>query len=302
MSINYDYYKVFYAVAKYGNVTKAAEHLHISQPTATYALKKLAEALNIDLFYRKHSGLKLTRSGELLYRYVKVAVESLENGEQQMLRFSQSEAGSISIGITDVLLEYQFIDMLSEYQDMYPDIRMNLFVSTNTLIEAQLQDNKSDCSLLIHDLALSGADEKFTMIPLNSFTSVIVVSNNYRDMYKGSLNTLEELSAIPLIGFTGDTALGTYQRQYFEKTGIEYSPSVELSSVGMFDYILASFGGYAIVPTFFAEKSESSGKLTVIKPAVPFPSHDIVLAINNLSLEIPCVQNLKDMITKELVQ
>lgn len=79
MEINFEYYKVFYYVAKYGKISAAAEKLFISQPAITQTIKKLEELLDMQLFYRNREGVILTEEGKNIYEYIKESVAILGN-------------------------------------------------------------------------------------------------------------------------------------------------------------------------------------------------------------------------------
>ena len=63
MNISYDYYRIFYYVAKYGNVTQAAKMLLSNQPNLTRVIKTLEGELGCPLFIRNNRGMKLTQEG-----------------------------------------------------------------------------------------------------------------------------------------------------------------------------------------------------------------------------------------------
>ena len=78
MNVNFEYYKIFYYVAKYHNFTKAARALCNSQPNVTRAMNCLEHELNCTLFVRTTRGVHLTPEGERLYTRVSVAVQQLQ--------------------------------------------------------------------------------------------------------------------------------------------------------------------------------------------------------------------------------
>ena len=77
MSVSYDYYKIFYYVAKYRNITAAANALFLSQPTVSRTIQNLETELGCQLFIRSKKGVVLTPEGEILYRYVSRAHRSI---------------------------------------------------------------------------------------------------------------------------------------------------------------------------------------------------------------------------------
>ena len=66
MNVNFEYYKIFYYVARYHNFTKAAKVLGNSQPNVTRAMNCLEQQLGRILFVRTNRGVQLTRDGEQL--------------------------------------------------------------------------------------------------------------------------------------------------------------------------------------------------------------------------------------------
>ena len=66
MDINFEYYKIFYYVAKYKNMTKAAAALGSNQPNVTRVMKLLESQLDCQLFIREPRGISWTEQGERL--------------------------------------------------------------------------------------------------------------------------------------------------------------------------------------------------------------------------------------------
>ena len=73
MYVDWDYYKIFYYVAKYQNFTKAARVLGSNQPNITHTMNKLEDQLHCVLFIRSNRGVTLTPEGENLYARISSA-------------------------------------------------------------------------------------------------------------------------------------------------------------------------------------------------------------------------------------
>ena len=78
MNINFEYYKIFYIIAKNKNITKAANELNISQPAISRILKTMEDQMNTKLFIRKTKGVILTNEGKELYRLI---ADNIDNNE-----------------------------------------------------------------------------------------------------------------------------------------------------------------------------------------------------------------------------
>ena len=81
MEQNLSQYKIFYEVAKAGNISKAAKELYISQPAISKAISKLEDSLGLSLFTRSSRGVQLTSEGEILFEHAKEAFDTLSRGE-----------------------------------------------------------------------------------------------------------------------------------------------------------------------------------------------------------------------------
>ena len=112
MTINCEYYKVFYYVSCYGSLTAAAKELCISQPAVSQAVRQLEKEAGTRLFSRTSKGVLLTREGELLYRYVKSGVESLLEGQRMLERMLGMDMGEVRIGASDMTLQFFLLPFL----------------------------------------------------------------------------------------------------------------------------------------------------------------------------------------------
>ena len=84
MFISYDYYRVFYYVAKCRNFTQAASLLMSNQPNVTRTIQNLESQLGCTLFVRSNRGVRLTPEGERLYSHIRIAVEQIHAGEEEL--------------------------------------------------------------------------------------------------------------------------------------------------------------------------------------------------------------------------
>ena len=81
VTVNLEYYKIFYYIVKNGSITKAARELNLSQPAVSQGIKHLEVALGVSLLVRSSKGIRLTAEGEMLYSHVAPGYESIELGE-----------------------------------------------------------------------------------------------------------------------------------------------------------------------------------------------------------------------------
>ena len=148
MNQNLSSYRIFYAVANTGNISKTAKELYISQPAISKSIQKLEENLGVKLFARSSRGVTLTPEGELLYTHVKSAFETLAIGEDKLRRSVALGMGNLSIGASSTLCKYILLPYLKDFIKQYPHINISISChSTNHTLKL-LEDRKLDIGLI----------------------------------------------------------------------------------------------------------------------------------------------------------
>ena len=151
-------YRIFYTVAKTGNISKAAKELYISQPAISKSIQKLEESMNCELFRRSSRGVSLTEEGELLYSHVKVAFETLALGEDRLRNSIELGVGHLKIGVSSTLCKYMLLPYLKEFIKLYPHINISITCqSTNDTLKL-LEENKIDVGLIGKPESLKNID------------------------------------------------------------------------------------------------------------------------------------------------
>ena len=144
MDVNFEYYKIFYYVAKYHNFTKAAQALNNSQPNIIRAMNCLEQQLNTTLFIRTNRGVQLTPEGERLYTHVLSAMEQFQAAEEELADSSGLSHGSVAIGASETALNIFLLDKLKSFHMTYPGIRLKLYNhSTPEAQELSLREVKN---------------------------------------------------------------------------------------------------------------------------------------------------------------
>ena len=186
MDQNLSAYRIFYAVARLGNISKAAKELYISQPAISKSIQKLEDGLGCTLFVRSSRGVMLTEEGELFYSYVKSAFETLSQGEKKLHRSIELGIGYLKIGVSSTLCKYLLLPYLKEFIRRYPHISISISCqSTNETLEL-LEEDKIDIGLV-------GKPEKIKNIQfdyLKEIEDIFVATKDYLRNSKCNLDAV----------------------------------------------------------------------------------------------------------------
>lgn len=126
MYVDWEYYKIFYYVAKYQNFTKAARVLGNNQPNITHSMNRLESQLNCVLFIRSNRGVTLTPEGEMLYSRIASAAVQIQDAEEELSASATLEHGTISISATETALNIYLSKKLRDFHTEYPGIRLRI--------------------------------------------------------------------------------------------------------------------------------------------------------------------------------
>lgn len=135
------YLDYFRSVAKYESMTKAADHLHISQPALSQTIIKLEDELGVQLFHRSKGRLSLTVAGKLYYECVERAFSELEKGARQMQTFHAASREAITVIST---FPHLLCEIVNRYASPGIGLTINPFVySMNQSIQKLIHRSAS---------------------------------------------------------------------------------------------------------------------------------------------------------------
>ena len=155
MYINYEYYRIFYHVAKCGNLTKAAEALQNSQPNLTRAIRNLESEIGCPLFSRTNRGMILTPEGEELYRHIQVACTEIEAGEAAVTQSRTLERGNVFLAASEGALRCLLLPVLKRYQEKYPGVHLRISNHSTPQAVAALHETTADFAVITTPVTLS---------------------------------------------------------------------------------------------------------------------------------------------------
>ena len=135
--------KYFLAVAREENITKAAEQLHITQPTLSRQLAQLEEELGVHLFERGTRRTTLTSEGLLLRRRAEEIVELMDKTERELAEQEELVDGTVSIGWGELESVKFVASMLRAFSEKYPLVRYRLYSANADHLKSQID---RDCS------------------------------------------------------------------------------------------------------------------------------------------------------------
>lgn len=149
-------YRIFYEVARCGNISRAAKELYISQPAISKAIGKLEESLGTRLFLRNSRGVQLTPEGNVLFQHVAAAFDSLSRGEKELKRIHDFHIGQLKIGVSNTLCKYVLLPYLKSFVEKYPHVNITIESQSTAHTLEMLEARKIDIGLVAEPRARRG--------------------------------------------------------------------------------------------------------------------------------------------------
>ena len=223
MYISYDYYRVFYYVAKYGNITQAAKLMLNSQPNLTRTIKNLEAELGCALFSRSNQGMKLTPEGKRLYEHIKIAYEHIEMGEAEITDSRSLRSGSVYVATSEVALRCLLLPVLKKYRLRYPGIHIRISNHSTPQAIAALKGGTADIAVVTTPTVRSASLTERVIRPVNE----VAVCSPYFSSLANRQVSLSELTNFPLISLGEDTKSFEFYSGFFSAHGLAYRPDIE---------------------------------------------------------------------------
>ncbi len=223
MYISYDYYRVFYYVAKYGNVSQAAKLLLNNQPNLTRTIRNLESELGCPLFSRTNRGMKLTPEGERLYTHVRIAFEHIEAGEAELTEARNLQTGTVYIAASEVALRCLLLPVLKQYRLLYPGVRIRISNHSTPQAIAALKDGAADIAVVTTPTVHSASLAETVIRPIQE---VAVCSSAFPALTDRPV-ALSELLDYPIISLGPDTKSFAFYSDFFTGHSLPFHPAIE---------------------------------------------------------------------------
>ena len=270
MFISYDYYRIFYYVAKYGNISKAAKVLLSSQPNVTRTIKNLEGELGCTLFSRTSRGMRLTPEGERLYGHVRLALEHIEAGEAELGQSKTLQSGAVYIAASEVALRCLLLPVLKRFRMLYPGVHLRISNHSTPQAIAALKDDTADIAVVTSPTERFASLRETIIQPVHE---VAVCPPSFKDLI-GRKVSLAELSNYPLISLGSDTKSFEFYSAFFTSYGLNYHPDIEAFTADQILPMVAADLGIGFVPQEFIKEWEN---VHILDLEEKIPERNIVL-------------------------
>lgn len=274
--VNLDLYRVFYAVAKCGSLTKAANELFISQPAVSQAIKQLETQLGGKLFNRVSRGMELTEpGGKQMFEIVSQIIDKLSIAENEFSQISSNATGIIRISASDIFTTYKLMKYISEFHELYPQVTFSFINSTTKQSIELVKENKADIGFV--NLPIEEKNVVFTG-QIGILHDVFVANEKFAHLKDVSIS-LSNISSYPLILLDSSTTTRQEADKFVAALNAKLTPEIEVTTVALMIELAKRGLGVACVPKEFVIDELAEGKLFElnVQPTLPVRATGVIV-------------------------
>ena len=273
MNIDLNLYRIFYVVAKKGNITKAAEELYISQPAVTQAIHSLESQIGAPLFIRAKKGVSLTEEAKVLFQFVESGLNYINNGENKFKELMNVESGTLKIGASTTVTQHVLLEYLDTFQDKYPNVSISITNNLTQELVKLLREGTVD--LLIVNLPM----REYKDIEITPFIEVhdtFMVGKRKKELVnkKIILNEIED----DFIFQKAPSNTRNFLNKWLDENNIEINPKYDVVSFNLVKDMTKMGLGIGYITREFAKKELESGELFELNYNPLLPSRQIGIA------------------------
>lgn len=193
MNINQLLY--FKSVCKHGNITKAAEELHITQPSISNAIKSLEKEFGVTLLNRTNKKISLTNEGLFFLNKANQLLNSLDSFQNEITDLGMKKKHNIKVGIPSIMGTFLLPQIYTYFHEAHPDIQLEFFEYASLDAANMLTEDVIDLAFIILDDEISDCFETKKIIE----TEVCFCVNKDNPLSSEKVITFDQINNTPIV-------------------------------------------------------------------------------------------------------
>jgi len=279
--LNMNQLRSFYAAAKSGSITKAAEELLVTPAAVTLQIKQLEENTGIRLLFRAGNSMCPTDAGSAVYERVRKIFEDIHSLEIFVADISKGKSGALKIGCSETAAIYVMPRLIKAFKHAYPGITFVIDRGPNADMVKSLLDHKNE--LLV--VRYRPNDKRLKMRYMGRKEIILIAANESALLPQDVVST-SELSEVPLIVPIKGSATREIVLDHLKRFKVSPRVVIESSSIALTKKLVREDEGISFLcrDTVEEDLSEKNIREIHLLECSPFIEYGIgYLNRNNLS-------------------
>lgn len=245
--MNFQHLEYFNELAKTQYMAQAAQNLGISQPTLSYAVKKLEEELGVPLFEKSGRNIRLTVYGKAFAQYTQVGVKEILEGKRRVMEMAEGSTGKVAIGVAHIVSPSFMPDVIREFRQANSTSRVDFELQRGLTSELLAKVQSGDLDLALVTKTSKRRISDLELQPLMERHLELVVPADHELANKGPVS-LKVLSKYPFISFSRGNALSNFLQHIFDENRVEVHQTSVSDDIETIMGLVAIGEGVALLP------------------------------------------------------
>lgn len=228
----------FLTVVREESITKAAEVLHITQPTLSRQLAQMEEEIGVKLFYRGTRKISLTDEGILLRRRAEEILSLVDKTEKELVEQEQQVEGKVSVGSGEIASVQLLPELFRSFREKYPRVSFDIYTATADLVKEQMDKGLLDLGLLLEPIDV----EKYEFIRFDLKENWVVLMRPDDPLAEKESVTAGDLALSPLIlprRTRVQSEIASWFGDYYDSLDVVFTSNLNTNSAIMVESGLA---------------------------------------------------------------
>ena len=248
--------RTFKTVADLSSFSLAAQRLKLSQPSVSYQVKELEEALGLPLLDRLGKRVQLTEAGTLLYGYARRMLDVLDDATVAIEEMRGIKRGNLRVGASTTVGIYLLPAALGAFKKLHPGLVISLEIGTRARVQEQVLRNDLDLAVV----GPASRDPDLSIIPFISDELVVVAPAGHPFATRHGLS-LKDLADQPFVMREAASGSRWSLEKAARKAGAKLQVAMELGSNGAIKHAVESGLGLAVISRYACTLELSSRRL-----------------------------------------
>lgn len=260
-------------IAQEKNFSRAADKLHIAQPSLSQQLSKLEQELGLLLFRRTTNSVELTQAGQVFVDKAQDILDTVEQLKQEMDDMAQMRKGRLVVGTLPITGSHILPLVLPVFGAQYPQIEVVLVEETTAKLEQLTASGGTDLSLL----SLPLIDNSLTSVPYLEEEICLAIPPQHPLAARTGPIPIQELQDEPFIGLKRGQGFRQITVELCNQFGFTPQIVFESSNIETVQSLVAAGMGIAFVPQMLT-RAKGVEFAPIYLPLEPRPSRTLVAA------------------------
>lgn len=251
--------QIFESIFRLGSFTRAAEELHLTQPTVSMQIKKLTDVVGLPLFEHVGRTIEPTEAGKELFHACRGIFQILSNLEMKIANYQGLKRGRLRVGVVTTA-QYLVPELLGQFSHEFPGIDLSLEVTNRNRILERMFANEDDLYIMgqAPKEEIEVESYKFSPNPL------VVMAHRDNPLVGSKKISLKRISKEPFILREPGSGIRDATLRIFESKGLRPNIRMELGSNEAIKYAIVGGLGISVLSLHTLTLERRDGPVAIL--------------------------------------